>query len=724
MCAIIGIFHSLEMIKKTVHGLTIMKNRGRDSYGLIINNSQLIIEKNLTSLNKKIKSLKTSSDINSVIGHALHSIVNYIPQPLHDKKTSTSFIANCEIYNWKELNAKYNLNAKNDSELIFKLINLKGVSMLKSVLNELDGVYAFAYQTSDTVYIARDILGIKPVWYSYSNGIFAFSSEKKVLLSFDEFSSSDIIELNPRTILKYNIKTKKLTQLKRKFFSITPLHNKSYEQLKRETLGFLTNAIAKRIPDQKFGVLFSGGIDSVFIAYICKQLGVDFTCYTVAISHAGMKIAEDLVYAKKVAKSLGFKLKVRTVTLSQIEKYLNIIVPLIEDNNVVKVGVALTFYLACEQAKKDNVRVIFSGLGSEEIFAGYERHKNSLDINKECLSGLIKMYERDLYRDDVITMNNNLELRLPFLDKELVGYALKIPPQYKIKGDVTKLILRDIAFHLRIPEEFAFRKKRAAQYGSKTDKAIAKLAKQHGFKYKSDYLKTYYNPGNVKLGILFSSGKDSIYAMYIMHKQNYDIKCLITIKSKNPDSYMFHTPNIDLTELQAQALQLPLITETTEGRKEHELNALKTALQKAKEKYNIEGIVTGAIFSNYQRERIERIADQLGLKIFSPLWHMDQEYEMRSLLKNNFKFILSSVAAYGLDEKWLGKVITETDINKLVELNKKVGINIAGEGGEFESLVLDMPMFKQRIVIDNYEIIKQGEETAKLIVKKARLVKK
>ena len=158
-------------------------------------------------------------------------------------------------------------------------------------------------------------------------------------------------------------------------------------------------------------------------------------------------------------------------------------------------------------AKEDGCKVIFSGLGSEEIFAGYERHKNSANINQECLSGLLKMYERDLYRDDVITMNNNMELRFHFWTQNWLIMHLKFQSKYKIKGETTKYILREIALQKGIAKEFAFRKKTAAQYGSKFDYAIGKLAKQHKFSSKSAYLRIFYPSHNLKLGVLFSSGK-------------------------------------------------------------------------------------------------------------------------------------------------------------------------------------------------------------------------
>jgi len=410
--------------------------------------------------------------------------------------------------------------------------------------------------------------------------------------------------------------------------------------------------------------------------------------------------------------------------LKEVPEYLKKIVPLIEDSSVVKAGVGLTFYVACEMAKKDGIKVIFSGLGSEELFAGYERHKKSDNINKECISGLIKIYERDLYRDDVITMANNMELRLPFLDTKLADYALKIPEKYKLKEEQTKIVLRDVSVNLGYDKEFSQRKKKAAQYGSKFDRAIEKLTRKQGFKTKSEYLKTFYPETNLKLGVLFSSGKDSCYAMQVMQRQNYEITCLITLKSANKDSYMFHTPNVELAELQAKAMELPLIEQETKGEKEKELQDLKKVLEEAKTKYKIQGVVTGALFSKYQRERIETICDSLGLKIFSPLWHMDQETELRSLLREGFSAIVSSIAAEGLDKNDIGRKIDEEMIQKLVKLKEKIGFNVAGEGGEYESFVIDGPMFKKKIEITETEKQAENNYTGRLLIKKAELKQK
>jgi diphthine-ammonia ligase len=688
MCGITGIFNQEEAESKVAKALKILKNRGKDAS-------------------------RTMQIPGGVLGHTLHSIVGHVPQPIMGKGILT---ANCEIYNWQEINKIYDLSAENDAELLLKFLD----KFKTTKINELDGVFAFAYYSDKKIILARDFLGVKPLWYVHNEDDFAFASEKKALESLGYI---DIQELNPRNILTYDIETKKLISEQRDFFNYLPEHKNSYKKIKETTKSLLQEAIDKRIPKKKFGLLFSGGIDSTFLAKHFKDNNNEFTCYT-AVLDSDTVIPSDLAAAQKVAKELNLNLKIKTIKQKDIPHYLKKIVPLIEDSNVVKVGVALTFYLACEMAREDGCKVIFSGLGSEEIFAGYDRHKKSANINQECVSGLLKMYERDLYRDDVLTMDNNLELRLPFLDHDLVNYALKIPTKHKIKDEITKYILRDIAFKDGIPKEFAFRKKTAAQYGSRLDNALGKLAKKNKFSSKSSYLRTFYPSHNLKLGVLFSSGKDSMSAAYIMQKQNYELSCLITMRSLNPDSYMFQTVGTELVKLQAEAMGLPLVEVETEGIKEEELKDLEKALLIAKEKYNIEGIVSGALFSTYQRDRIEKICDKLGLKIFSPLWHKSQEQHMKEVVNNGFEVIMLSISAEGLNKKWLNKKITNKEIKELVRLNEKIGINLAGEGGEFETFVLDGPLFKKKIVIKDFTILEEKEYIAKLIIKKAELMDK
>ena len=241
----------------------------------------------------------------------------------------------------------------------------------------------------------------------------------------------------------------------------------------------LVDKIKYLIPNEKFGILFSGGVDSSFIALVCKLLKKEPICYCV-----GLENSEDVEYAQKVAKDLKLKLKIINLSLEDSSKIIEKTTKLLKTDDVTKVGVGAVVYAAMEQAKKDKVKYLFSGLGSEEIFAGYQRHELSKDVQKECWNGLKNMYERDLIRDFTLSNYFKIKLLVPFLEKDIIKLAMNIPVKDKLNKKGNKMVLREIAYSLGLKKEFAFRKKRAAQYGSRIDRAILRLGKRNGFKFK------------------------------------------------------------------------------------------------------------------------------------------------------------------------------------------------------------------------------------------------
>ena len=223
----------------------------------------------------------------------------------------------------------------------------------------------------------------------------------------------------------------------------------------------------------------------------------------------------------------------------------------------------------------------------------------------------------------------------------------------------------------------------------------------------------------MKLAALVSGGKDSIYAAYKASKDN-EIVCIITFKSKRADSYMFHIPNVDLVKLQAKSMSLPLIFVESSGIKEKELKDIKNALSTAIKKYKTQGVVSGALASNYQKERIDKICNKLRIASIAPLWHIEPKKYLKELIKHNFKVIITGIAADGLTKDFLGSGIDNDFIKKIEKLN----IHAGGEGGEYESLVLDCPLFKKKLKIKKARIEMENKCTGKLIVEDAELVKK
>ena len=195
----------------------------------------------------------------------------------------------------------------------------------------------------------------------------------------------------------------------------------------------------------------------------------------------------------------------------------------------------------------------------------------------------------------------------------------------------------------------------------------------------------------MKLAALISGGKDSMLALHLAAEQ-HDIVCLVTAMPDNPDSYMFHTPNLHLVDAIARCLEKPLFKIPVSGEEEREVEELREGI----ECLNVDGLVIGGMQSEYQRRRFAAICEKLGLEMVAPLWGKDAEWIMKKVAEN-FDAIFVKVAAYGLDEKWLGRRIDSRAVEELMELNRKFGIHLAGEGGEFETLVLDAPLFRKRI---------------------------
>lgn len=199
----------------------------------------------------------------------------------------------------------------------------------------------------------------------------------------------------------------------------------------------------------------------------------------------------------------------------------------------------------------------------------------------------------------------------------------------------------------------------------------------------------------VKVAVPFSGGKDSTYALYVAQQRGWDITSLVTIIPLDPHALLFHTPNIRLTPLMADCLGIPLIARESGNGEALELEALKSAL----DGLDVEAIVLGTIVSDYQKSRVDSICDELGLRCFTPLWRLDQATLLDDYLTAGFRILMTGVAAEGLDESWLGREMDRAMQEELIALNKKYGLSICGEGGEFETLVVDGPNFEKRLRI-------------------------
>ena len=198
----------------------------------------------------------------------------------------------------------------------------------------------------------------------------------------------------------------------------------------------------------------------------------------------------------------------------------------------------------------------------------------------------------------------------------------------------------------------------------------------------------------MRLASLFSGGKDSTYATFLASLEG-ELVYLVTVRPRREESWMFHTVNLHLVPLLAEAQGIELVNVESSGEKEKELKDLRHALGAL----DIDGIVTGAIASNYQKERVDAICDELGLAHVSPLWRRSSPELLDEVIESGMEVVVTAVAAMGLDECWLGRVLDGDAAGELKELGLRHGFDVCGEGGELETLVVDAPWFGKRLEI-------------------------
>lgn len=223
----------------------------------------------------------------------------------------------------------------------------------------------------------------------------------------------------------------------------------------------------------------------------------------------------------------------------------------------------------------------------------------------------------------------------------------------------------------------------------------------------------------MRVAVLATGGKDSVLALHRVLNEGYEVRYLVSMIPLRQDSWMFHYPNIRLVDLFADAVEILLVKTETSGIEEKEVEDLKHLI----EKLDVEGIVSGAVASNYQKTRIEKVCKQLSLKSVMPLWHENELDILTEILDLKFEVIITGVYAYGFDREWLGRKIDEKTVKALIELNRKYGVSLVGEGGEYETLVLDAPFFRKRIKIVKAQEVWENQ-SGYFLVTKAKLEKK
>lgn len=203
----------------------------------------------------------------------------------------------------------------------------------------------------------------------------------------------------------------------------------------------------------------------------------------------------------------------------------------------------------------------------------------------------------------------------------------------------------------------------------------------------------------MRLASLYSGGKDSTFSLYLMEQSGHDIPYLVNVVPEDAASWIFHTPNLSVVPLMAESMGKELVTAKSSGTEEGDMEGLRSAL----DGLDVEGVVFGAIWSDYQWDRMNIVCGDLGLKLMAPLWRKDQDMLMDQFIDSGIRSMIVGCYAEGLGEEWLGRIIDRQAVEELKAIRARTGISIMGEGGEYESLTIDSPMHSRPLEIVSSE---------------------
>ncbi len=494
MCTICGHFVRNGKIPSTdiYDMLKKMEHRGPDTHGVYLDGKLSRVD--------EIEDLRDdlSAEAHISLGHSRLTIVGQerATQPYTSCDGKLALIHNGEIYNYQKLRSllyrQHEFKTSSDSEVIVHLLEetYRGdlLDAMKKIIGLLDGMYAIAVTDGRSVIVARDPIGKKPLYYIMDGDTTYFASEKKALWN----GKDDPIRLNPGDILK--IDNSSGVEVHEGFHLQLPqIDIVDFREAVEIYKKVLINAVKKRLTglhEARIGVIFSGGIDSVLISKLLQREGKNIICYCTGTEESG-----DIVAARAVADDLGLELKLTIIEEDMVEAILPEIIRNVEESGLLQVEVAIPMYLAARLAAEDDIRVMFTGQAADELFAGYPWYNDVLGesgylrLHEKLWEDLTFLYTDTLEREDKLTMAHSIEVRAPYLDRDVIQTAMRISPRLKIEGEddnLRKRVHRQASVELGVPPYLGFRAKDPAQSGSGIHGIIENIADNGGQKIDSD----------------------------------------------------------------------------------------------------------------------------------------------------------------------------------------------------------------------------------------------
>jgi asparagine synthase (glutamine-hydrolysing) len=494
MCGIVGILSKKNENVAPLIGpmLSCIASRGPDGAGIAADN--FVVQSDSPN-NVEYHKLYGSS----ALGHLRLAIVGGTcgQQPFHSCDNRLTVEHNGEIYNYKQIRRKllkrHKFDTLTDSEVIVHLLEdhfTKSndlVSAIRKTVAELDGVYAIVIkdEVTGTIALVRDKIGVRQIYYGENNSFVAFASERKALWKVGIKEPTQCVLPGHAILIKSNGLLQEFEVAQAPVQS-TKIIYKTMASAVSAYQKALLMSMKKRTQDfKRVGIIFSGGIDSVIVAWLAKKMVPEVICYT-----AGIEGSTDIAFARSIAKKLKLKLRVNELTRSEVEQMIPEIINVIENTNAGQVEVAVPVYAAIKLAHEDGMKVMFTGQGADELFGGYSWYTRVVEkegyqkLREHMTEDLLLLYKETLEREDKIAMAHSIEMREPFLDMEIIRVSMHMDPKLNVKsGDdmFGKHVHRRVAQKLGIPKNIAYRIKEAAQHGSGMHSVFDTIARNHGF---------------------------------------------------------------------------------------------------------------------------------------------------------------------------------------------------------------------------------------------------
>lgn len=492
MCGIAGVLSKNGENVAPLVGMMLsrMAKRGPDGAGIATEESIVRLE--------SVQALAEASvQGTSVLGHSRLAIVGGTcgSQPFRSCDGKLTVEHNGEIYNYKQLKKKLQENHQfatdTDSEVVAHLLEENRrqhdfLDAIKLTVASLDGIYALAIrdELTGTVALVRDTVGVRPMYYGENDRLIAFASERKGLWE------AGIKEPTRRVLPGHALVISPDGSLSQPRVAEVP---PAQPRPSIRTMGAavdayekaLVGSMKKRTQDiERMGIIFSGGIDSVLVAYMASKMVPEVVCYT-----AGMEGSSDIDHARQIANCLGLELHAKELTQAEVERLVPEIIDVIEDSNAGQVEVAMPVYCAVQLAARQGVRIMLTGQGADELFGGYSWYSRVAKregygrLRRHMADDLSLLYKETLEREDKISMAHSVEMREPFLDRDVIKVSMDIDLRLNVKKEDAfgKRVHRRLAQKLGIPKDIAFRPKEAAQHGSGVHSAVDTIARYNGF---------------------------------------------------------------------------------------------------------------------------------------------------------------------------------------------------------------------------------------------------